>query len=55
MNNKTVPIHSIAVVLRALAVIFLAIKELRCYWDNDIPSAEMTTGQQDLIQLPSRT
>ncbi len=53
MNNKTAPIHSIAVALLAVAVIFLAIKEPRC--DNDMPSAETTTGQQDSIQRPSRT
>ena len=55
MNNKTAPINSIAVALLAVAVIFLAIKEPRCECDNDRPSAEMTTGQQDSILRPSRT
>ena len=55
MNNKTSPIHSIAVALLAVAVIFLAIKEPHCDCENDIPSAETTTGLQDSIQRPSRT
>tara|TARA_B100001113_G_scaffold219749_1_gene180206 strand:+ start:283 stop:492 length:210 start_codon:yes stop_codon:yes gene_type:complete len=55
MNNKTAPIHSIAVALLAVAVIFLAIKEPRCDCDNDMPSAQTTTGQQDSMQRPSRT
>ena len=55
MNNKTASINSSVVVLLAIAVIVLAIKEPRCDCDNDMPSAETTTGQQDSMQRPSRT
>ncbi len=55
MNNKSMPINSIAVALLAVAVIFLAIKEPRCECDNDVPAAKTTTRQQDSSLRPSRT
>ena len=44
-----------AVALLAVAVIVLAIKEPRCDCQNDLPSAEMPSGQQNQSPRPSRS
>ena len=55
MIKSSPPIHSVAVALLAIAVIVLAIKEPRCDCQNDLPSVETPSRQQDSVPRPSKT